>query len=113
VSETISRNTTIAQYTILSKIAQGGMGEVYRAPDSKLGRDVAINVLPATLSENVDPLNRFEQEAKAAGALNHPKFSASITSADIKGAIHHFRTLGKRNTARSTGRWRTTATQSD
>src|SRR6185503_19019505 len=48
------------------------MGEVYRARDSKLGRDVAIKVLPATLSENVDRLNRFEQEAQAAGALNHP-----------------------------------------
>ena len=72
MSETISPNSTIAQYTILSKIGEGGMGEVYRARDSKLGRDVAIKVLPATLSENVDRLNRFEQEAQAAGALNHP-----------------------------------------
>ena len=69
---TISPNTTIAQYTIVSKIGEGGMGEVYRARDSKLGRDVAIKVLPASLSENADRLNRFEQEAQAAGALNHP-----------------------------------------
>jgi serine/threonine protein kinase len=48
------------------------MGEVYRARDTKLGRDVAIKVLPALLSENPDRLNRFEQEAQAAGALNHP-----------------------------------------
>ena len=48
------------------------MGEVYRARDPKLGRDVAIKVLPASLSENADRLNRFEQEAQAAGALNHP-----------------------------------------
>jgi eukaryotic-like serine/threonine-protein kinase len=48
------------------------MGEVYRARDAKLGRDVAIKVLPATLSENVDRLNRFEQAAQTAGALNHP-----------------------------------------
>src|SRR5437867_43857 len=48
------------------------MGEVYRARDTKLGRDVAIKVLPASLSENTDRLNRFEQEAQAAGALNHP-----------------------------------------
>ena len=48
------------------------MGEVYRARDTKLGRDVAIKVLPASLSENADRLNRFEQEAQAAGALNHP-----------------------------------------
>src|SRR5438046_10030666 len=72
MSETISPNTTIAQYTIVSKIGEGGMGEVYRARDPKLGRDVAIKVLPASLSENADRLNRFEQEAQAAGALNHP-----------------------------------------
>jgi serine/threonine protein kinase len=72
VSEGISPNSTLAQYTIVSKIGEGGMGEVYRARDPKLGRDVAIKVLPASLSENADRLNRFEQEAQAAGALNHP-----------------------------------------
>jgi serine/threonine protein kinase/Tol biopolymer transport system component len=72
VNEGISPNTTIGQYTIVSKIGEGGMGEVYRARDPKLGRDVAIKVLPASLSENADRLNRFEQEAQAAGALNHP-----------------------------------------
>src|SRR5438128_3024001 len=72
MNQTISPNTTIAQYTIVSKIGEGGMGEVYRARDTKLGRDVAIKVLPASLSENTDRLNRFEQEAQAAGALNHP-----------------------------------------
>src|SRR6202140_5080626 len=72
MSETISPNTTNAQYTIVSKIGEGGMGVVYRARDPKLGRDVAIKVLPASLSENADRLNRFEQKAQAAGALNHP-----------------------------------------
>ncbi|HBB87995.1 MAG TPA: hypothetical protein DC047_10305 [Blastocatellia bacterium] len=72
MNETISPNTNIAQYTIVSKIGEGGMGEVYRARDTKLGRDVAIKVLPASFSENSDRLNRFEQEAQAAGALNHP-----------------------------------------
>ena len=72
MSEPISPNTTIAQYTIVSKIGEGGMGVVWRARDSKLGRDVAIKVLPASLSENTDRLNRFEQEAQAAGTLNHP-----------------------------------------
>src|SRR5947208_11719070 len=72
MSETISPNTTIAQYTIVSKIGEGGMGEVYRARDTLLGRDVAIKVLPAAFSENSERLRRFEQEAQAAGALNHP-----------------------------------------
>src|SRR5438105_8959881 len=72
MSKTISPNTTIAQYTIVSKIGEGGMGEVYRARDTKLGRDVAIKVLPAAFSENSERLRRFEQEAQAAGALNHP-----------------------------------------
>jgi serine/threonine protein kinase len=72
MSETISPKTTLAQYTIVSKIGEGGMGEVYRARDTKLGRDVAIKVLPAAFSENSERLRRFEQEAQAAGALNHP-----------------------------------------
>src|SRR4051812_10718805 len=72
MSKTISPNTTIAQYTIVSKIGEGGMGEVWRARDPKLGRDVAIKLLPAGLSADKDCLARFEQEAQAAGALNHP-----------------------------------------
>lgn len=72
MSETISPDTRIAQYTIVSKIGEGGMGEVWRARDPKLGRDVAIKVLPASLSADKDRLARFEQEAQAAGALNHP-----------------------------------------
>jgi len=72
LSEPILPNTTLGQYTIVSKIGEGGMGEVWRARDPKLGRDVAIKVLPAALSADKDRLARFEQEAQAAGALNHP-----------------------------------------
>src|SRR5438876_5291691 len=72
MSETISPETVIGQYRVISKIGEGGMGEVYRARDTKLGLDVAIKVLPASLSDNADRLNRFEQEAQAAGALKHP-----------------------------------------
>ncbi|HSE21307.1 MAG TPA: serine/threonine-protein kinase, partial [Pyrinomonadaceae bacterium] len=68
----LSPNTTLTHYTIISKIGEGGMGVVWRARDMNLGRDVAIKVLPASFSENTDRLNRFEQEAQAAGALNHP-----------------------------------------
>src|SRR5438128_2549077 len=65
-------NTTLSHYRIVSKIGEGGMGEVWRARDTQLGRDVAIKVLPAAFSENSERLRRFEQEAQAAGALNHP-----------------------------------------
>jgi len=64
--------TRLGTYEIGAALGAGGMGEVYRARDEKLNRDVAIKVLPAALSENSDRLHRFEQEAQAAGALNHP-----------------------------------------
>src|SRR6266487_500693 len=72
MSETISPNTIFGQYIVVGKIGEGGMGEVYRARDTKLGRDVAIKVLPAAFSEDSARLARFEQEAQAAGSLNHP-----------------------------------------
>src|SRR5207302_2937512 len=72
MSETISPDTVIGQYRVISKIGEGGMGEVYRARDTMLGRDVAIKVLPAAFSTDGERLRRFEQEAQAAGALNHP-----------------------------------------
>ena len=64
--------TTLGPYEILSLIGAGGMGEVYRARDPRLGRDVAIKVLPPALVTDPDRLRRFEQEARAVGALNHP-----------------------------------------
>jgi serine/threonine protein kinase/Tol biopolymer transport system component len=86
MSETLTPDTTIAQYTIVSKLGEGGMGVVYRARDPKLGRDVAIKVLPASMSENLERLTRFEQEAKAAGALNHPNILSIYQIAEYNGA---------------------------
>jgi predicted Ser/Thr protein kinase len=63
---------TILQYRIIKKLAAGGMGEVYLAEDTKLRRRVAIKILPADLTENEDRRCRFEREAQAASALNHP-----------------------------------------
>ena len=72
MGETISPDATIAQYTILSKIGEGGMGEVWRARDARLDRKVAIKILPANFATDASRLNRFEQEARATSALNHP-----------------------------------------
>src|SRR3974390_2735860 len=68
--------TKLSQYEILSPLGAGSMGEVYRARDSRLERDVAIKVLPDVLSMEPDRLLRFETEAKAAAALNHPNILA-------------------------------------
>jgi len=61
----------LGHYQIVELIGKGGMGEVYRARDTKLDRDVAIKVLPAALAQNPDRLARFEREAKVLAALNH------------------------------------------
>ena len=68
----LAAGTRLGRYEIRSAIGAGGMGEVYAARDTELGRDVAVKVLPRTFSADVDRLGRFKQEACAAGALNHP-----------------------------------------
>jgi serine/threonine protein kinase len=72
ISVNITAGTRLGRYEIRAKLGEGGMGEVYRARDEKLNRDVAIKVLPVAFSQDVERLLRFEQEAQAAGALNHP-----------------------------------------
>ncbi len=69
---TLAAGARLGPYEILSPLGAGGMGEVYRAKDPRLGREVAIKVLPASFSQDPDRLRRFEQEARAASALNHP-----------------------------------------
>ena len=73
---TLAAGTKLGEYEVKSLLGSGGMGEVYRARDSRLGRDVAIKVLPAFLSADSERLRRFEQEARAAAALNHPNILA-------------------------------------
>ena len=68
--------TRLGPYEILSPLGAGGMGEVYRARDLRLGRDVAVKVLPADYATDPERLGRFEQEARAAAALNHPNILA-------------------------------------
>jgi Tol biopolymer transport system component len=73
---TLASGTKLGPYEIQAPIGAGGMGEVYRARDNRLGRDVAIKVLPAAFSQDEDRLRRFEQEARSAAALNHPNILA-------------------------------------
>jgi len=72
----LTSGSRLGPYEILSPLGAGGMGEVYRARDPRLGRDVAIKVLPPSFAQDADRLRRFEQEAKAAGVLNHPNLTA-------------------------------------
>ena len=73
---TLVSGTRLGPYEILAPIGAGGMGEVYRARDQRLKRDVAVKVLPASFSQDADRLRRFEQEAQTAGGLNHPNITA-------------------------------------
>ena len=73
---TLAPSTKLGRYEIRSQLGAGGMGEVYLARDPKINRDVAIKVLPATFSSDVERLRRFELEVQASGQLNHPNILA-------------------------------------
>lgn len=68
--------TQLGPYEVLAPLGAGGMGEVYRACDARLAREVAIKVLPSALAHDPERLRRFEREARAAGSLNHPHILA-------------------------------------
>src|ERR1700757_4343117 len=76
----------LGPYEILAPLGAGGMGEVYRARDSRLAREGAIKGPPGSFSNDPDRLRRFEQEAKAAGLLNHPNITAVYDVGSHEGA---------------------------
>src|SRR6202167_504168 len=82
----LAPGTRLGTYEILGLLGAGGMGEVYRPRDPVLKREVAIKVLPAYFSQDPDRLRRFEQEAQAAAALNHPNILAIHQFGTFEGA---------------------------
>jgi Tol biopolymer transport system component len=98
---TLTSGSKLGPYEILGPIGSGGMGEVYRARDPRLGREVAIKVLPASFSTDADRLRRFEQEARSAGILNHPNITAVHDIGTVDGAPYIVTELLEGETLRS------------
>src|ERR1043166_1717989 len=82
----LTDGTQLGPYQILAPLGTDGMGEVYRARDTRVGREVAVKVLPEAFANNADRLARFEREARAVAALSHPNILA-IHDYDTQGAV--------------------------
>src|ERR1700730_12597469 len=83
----LTSGTKLGPYEIQSPLGAGGMGEVYRATDTKLGRDVALKVLPAEMAQDPERLGRFRREAKSLAQLDHPHI-VTIYSVEECGGFH-------------------------
>src|SRR5512141_2904209 len=97
----LAAGSRLGPYEIVTPIGAGGMGEVYRARDPRLGRDVAVKDLPASFSKDPDRLRRFEQEARAAGVLNHPNIMAVYDIGTVEGSPYVVSELLEGETLRS------------
>src|SRR6185295_11829945 len=85
---TMTSGTRLGPYEIVGSLGAGGMGEVYRAHDPRLGRDVAIKVLPDSVARDADRLARFEREARAVAALSHPNILGIYDIGGDNGVIY-------------------------
>src|SRR5512141_1087043 len=86
---TLSTGARLGPYEILSPIGAGGMGEVYKARDTRLGRDVAIKVLSTAIASNAESLMRFERESRSASALSDPHI-VTVFDVGAENGIHYF-----------------------
>jgi eukaryotic-like serine/threonine-protein kinase len=85
VNVSLSAGTRLGTYEVLSLLGKGGMGEVYRARDTKLKREVAIKILPDEFSRDHDRINRFQREAEVLAALNHPNVASIYDFEEVDG----------------------------
>jgi serine/threonine protein kinase len=83
----LTSGTQLGAYEVQSPLGAGGMGEVYRATDTKLGRDVALKVLPSEMSHDTERLSRFRREAKTLAQLDHPNI-VTIYSVEECDGVH-------------------------
>src|SRR5688572_30217780 len=97
----LTAGTRIGPYEIISRIGAGGMSEVYRAFDPRIRREVAVKVLPPTLVKFADRMHRFEQEARAVGALNHPNLLTIFDTGNSDGRPYIVTELLEGHTLRS------------
>src|SRR5690349_22664313 len=97
----LKTGTQLGPYSIVSLLGSGGMGEVYRARDTRLKRDVAIKVLPSAYAKDGERLRRFEQEAQAASALNHPNILSIFDFGEHEGSPYLVSELLEGETLRS------------
>jgi len=88
---TIAAGARLNHYEVISHLGAGGMGDVYLAQDTRLKRRVALKLLPAQLTADADRLRRFEQEAQAASALNHPNIITIYEIGEVEG-VHYIAT---------------------